>query len=65
MVIDIASILILIAIYFIPTFAAFEYNHAAKGRIFALNLLLGWTVVVWFYALIQAMTAVDHHETAI
>lgn len=44
----------IIAIYFVPTFVA--GNHKNKGAIFALNLLLGWTLLGWVAALVWALT---------
>ena len=43
-----------LAIYFIPTLVAFERRRCYRGAIFALNLLLGWTLVGWVGALIWA-----------
>jgi hypothetical protein len=41
---------------FLPTIiAAIRHNHAT-GRIFLLNLLLGWTGIGWIVALVWACT---------
>ena len=42
------------AIYFVPTFIAAMRAHPRKRLVFALNLLLGWTVIGWVSALIWA-----------
>jgi hypothetical protein len=42
------------AVYFLPTIAA--RRKANFGAIFALNLLLGWTLIGWVVALVWAMT---------
>jgi hypothetical protein len=47
-------ILILGLLYFLPTFIGQKKRNA--GAIFALNLLLGWTVLGWIVALVWAMT---------
>ena len=41
-------------VYFLPTFMGRSKRNA--GAIFALNLLLGWTLVGWVVALVWAMT---------
>jgi hypothetical protein len=48
----------LMGLYFLPTAVAFEKkrNHHNKGAIFALNLLLGWTLIGWVGALVWALT---------
>lgn len=42
-------------IYFIPTIAGRKKRNA--NAIFALNLLLGWTVLGWVAALVWALTS--------
>jgi len=41
-------------VYFLPSIIAHEKR--SFGGIFVLNLLLGWTVIGWFVALIWACT---------
>ena len=48
----ILPLLLGVAVYFLPTFIGFRKANA----IFALNLLLGWTVLGWVGALIWALT---------
>jgi hypothetical protein len=43
-----------LAIYFLPTFCGMKKRNA--GAIFALNLLLGWTLVGWVVSLVWALT---------
>lgn len=45
-----------IAFYLIPTLVARNLKHHNLGAIFALNLLLGWTLVGWVAALVWALT---------
>lgn len=52
-----AALLALVA-YFVPTIVAGARRHHNQGAIFALNLLLGWTVIGWIAALVWALTAV-------
>ena len=47
-------IIILLAVYFIPTMAGAKKRNA--GAIFVLNLFLGWTLVGWVVALVWACT---------
>lgn len=42
--------------YFIPSIVASAGKHHNAGAIFALNLLLGWTLVGWVIALVWALT---------
>jgi hypothetical protein len=43
-------------LYFIPTFMAAIRSHRNGLAIFALNLLLGWTLVGWIGALVWSLT---------
>ena len=43
-----------ITLYFLPTIIGRNKRNA--GAIFALNLLLGWTLVGWVVALVWALT---------
>lgn len=49
-------LLIFIPFYFIPTFIAFSRKKGNTGAIFALNLLLGWSLIGWAGALIWALS---------
>lgn len=44
------------AIYLLPAIIAGFRGHASAWGIFALNLLLGWTGLVWIIALIWALS---------
>jgi Superinfection immunity protein len=46
--------LILLAIYVIPSVVAFGQGHRQAVPILLLNLLLGWTLVGWVAALVWA-----------
>ena len=43
-----------LAIYFMPTSIAMGRKHQNVGALFALNLLLGWTLLGWVAALVWA-----------
>lgn len=53
-----ATILIslIIAIYLLPAILAAVRGHASAWGIFALNLLLGWSGIVWIIALVWALS---------
>jgi hypothetical protein len=46
-----------LVVYFLPTMVGFRKRNA--GAIFALNLLLGWTLVGWVVSLVWALTKED------
>ena len=39
-------------LYFLPTIIAALRSHPSAGAIFAVNLLLGWTLVAWILCLV-------------
>lgn len=46
----------LIILYFLPALVASRRKHRQTDAIFVLNLLGGWTGVIWLGALVWAMT---------
>jgi hypothetical protein len=52
-------IILLLVLYFCPAFIAYTRQSYDKSIIFALNLLLGWTVIGWFIALAWALASRD------
>ena len=42
--------------YFLPSFVAVGKKKTNTGAIFALNLLLGWTLIGWVVSLVWALT---------
>lgn len=50
------KIIFIIAFYLLPAIIAASRKHHNAGAIFTLNLLLGWSVIGWFVALVWAMT---------
>lgn len=53
---SIIVLLLLVAVYFIPSFVAHNRHHRNSTAIFALNLLLGWTLLGWVTAFVWALT---------
>ena len=49
--IGLLAILIIIAIYFLPTFVAFQRRYRNRISVFIIDLFLGWTLVGWVVAL--------------
>jgi len=49
-------LLVLLALYFLPAIIASIRHHASSPAIFALNLLLGWTVLGWIIAFVWSLT---------
>ena len=52
------SALAVAALYMLPGIVALVRGHHNAGAIVVMNLLLGWTVLGWIFALIWASTAV-------
>ena len=50
-------ILVLLALYFLPTVVALKRDHPSKGGIIVLNILLGWTFIGWVISLAWAFSA--------
>lgn len=48
-------LLVLLVPYFLPTVIAAARHKQNVGAIFALNLLLGWTLLGWVFALVWAL----------
>jgi hypothetical protein len=45
-----------IGLYMIPTIVAFSRRHRSRPAIACLNVVAGWMVLGWFWALIWALT---------
>lgn len=58
------GLILLAALYFIPSFVAGFRSHHNAGAIVALNVLLGWTLIGWVAALVWALTAVNKPASA-
>jgi T4 superinfection immunity protein len=50
------GLIILLVPYFAPSIVAFVRSHHNKWAIFALNLLLGWTILGWIGSLVWSLT---------
>ena len=57
-----------LAIYFLPSIVALVRRHLSAPAIIVLNLLLGWTVLGWIFALVWLLTGytrrTQRHEIA-
>lgn len=50
--------ILVLALYMIPTLAAYAVKHHNRSSILIINLLLGWTFIGWVVALAMAATTV-------
>uniref|UniRef100_A0AAU6WSH3 Superinfection immunity protein n=1 Tax=Chryseobacterium endophyticum TaxID=1854762 RepID=A0AAU6WSH3_9FLAO len=57
-------ILVFIPSYFIPTFIALSRKKSNTLSIFALNLLLGWSLIGWAGALIWALSNKEGNQNS-
>jgi T4 superinfection immunity protein len=51
-----------LAVYFMPAVVAVWREHHNTRAIIVLNVLLGWTVLGWVFALVWACTQVYRHD---
>ncbi len=49
--------------YFVPALISGRRKHPQANSIFALNLLLGWTILGWIGALVWSLTAVRRESS--
>lgn len=50
--------ILLIGLYFVPSFVAHVRDHHNINAIVLLNFFLGWTVLGWIISLVWAATAI-------
>ena len=50
------SIVMLLVAYFVPSIIAMLRRHNNAAAIFALNFLLGWTILFWIIAIVWSVT---------
>jgi hypothetical protein len=50
------GVALVLGVYLIPSIIAAKSNHPNKGTIIALNILAGWTFIVWVISLVWALT---------
>lgn len=54
-IVGLVVLVLLLALYFLPTAIASSRDHNNLGPIFLLNLILGWTLVGWVVALVWSV----------
>jgi len=54
-ILELLLVVLIFAIYFLPTLIAFLRQHKNSLAIFLLNLLLGWTVLGWVVSLVWSV----------
>ena len=58
---DNGPLTLLLLVYFIPTIVALIRGHRSVLAIGFVNVILGWSLVGWFWAMIWALTATGRH----
>jgi hypothetical protein len=56
LLIGFSAVMMAIGLYMIPTIVAFSRRHRSRPAIACLNVVAGWMVLGWFWALIWALT---------
>lgn len=51
------TLTIALGIYFIPSMVAMNRRHKSISAITTVNLLLGWTIIGWLWALIWSLNS--------
>lgn len=51
------AVVVLVALYFVPTIFALRRKHRSTGGIVALNLLAGWSFIGWLIALVWSLSS--------
>ena len=59
------ALLIIVALYFLPTIIANSRKVPNQGSIAVINIFLGWTFIGWIVALAMAFRSVPQAPTAI
>lgn len=54
-----SGFILVIFLYFTPTMIAGGRTHHKIGKIFTVNILLGWTVIGWVVALVWSLSPVQ------
>ena len=54
-ILELLLVVLIFALYFLPTLIVFLRQHKNKLAIFLLNLLLGWTVLGWVVSLVWSV----------
>lgn len=58
-------IVIILMLYFLPTYIAVEREHPQVGPIFILNLMLGWSFLGWVGALVWATVSTQSQQVIV
>jgi hypothetical protein len=60
----VGALLLIVALYFLPTIIALVRGASSKGSIIVINLFLGWTLIGWVVALAMAVRSVPKSTPA-
>jgi glucan phosphoethanolaminetransferase (alkaline phosphatase superfamily) len=61
---SIVLLILLLGVFFLPTFVALGRKYSNRATIFLVNVLLGLTIVGWIVALFYAFTAPDRERSS-
>ncbi len=50
------ALIFALLMYLLPTVIAFFRGHGSKWGIFAMNILLGWSVIFWMWSFIWSLS---------
>ena len=62
--VTVVELLLIAIIYLLPTFIAYARDIPARQTITVLNIILGWTLIVWIVLFLWAMSAETAPEQA-
>jgi hypothetical protein len=51
---SVVLLILIVAIYMLPTLIAFARDHPRRGTIALINVLFGWTLIVWIIVFVWA-----------
>jgi hypothetical protein len=52
---SVVLLVLIVAIYMLPTLIAFARDHPRRGAITLINVLFGWTLIVWIVVFVWAL----------
>jgi hypothetical protein len=52
---SVVLLILIVALYMLPTLIAFARDHPRRGAITLVNVLFGWTLIVWIIVFVWAL----------
>ncbi len=53
---ELVGLLFFVFLYFVPVIVAAIRKHSDLGKVFVINLFLGWTFIGWVWALVMSVS---------